>query len=251
MSRRQAQPGVMPAAMSESDFERAIAAPGVVPVAIRTRRAGLRRSIRKTAVAVVGAVALTAAATPTANAQTGVAGATASPCSTQQGTAIGATGNVPVQICSGGGLTFVAPVIGQIASVIGPTIMSDGLRTHVFAGLSTGDGHCPSPSVSPMVRQEGRGAPKRPRPPARRLPRAGDSAPPKRSSPAGATPRSRSTSGGPARAAFVQQRSYYQPCPANPSTASRGTNTPVHPTHRAPPHDARDARSSSRTHIKE
>ena len=121
----------MPAAMSESDFERAIAAPGVVPVAIRTRGAGFRRSIRKTAVAVVGAVALTAAATPTANAQwlgpTGAAGSIASPCSTLQGTAIGATGNVPVEICSGGGLVSVAPVTGQIASVIGPTINSPGL----------------------------------------------------------------------------------------------------------------------------
>ena len=120
----------MPAAMSESDFERAIAAPGVVPVAIRTRRAGLRRSIRKTAVAVVGAVALTAAATPTANAQwpgpTGAAGSIASPCSTQQGTAIGLTGNAPVEICSGG-LVSVAPVIGQIASVFGPTINSPGV----------------------------------------------------------------------------------------------------------------------------
>ena len=131
MSRHQAQPGVMPAAMSESDFERAIAAPGVVPVAIRTRRPGLRRSIRKTAVAVLGAVALTAAATPTANAQwpgaTGAAGSIASPCSTQQGTAIGATGNAPVEICSGGGLTFVAPVTGQIARVIGPAINSPGV----------------------------------------------------------------------------------------------------------------------------
>ena len=131
MSRHQAQPGVMPAAMSESDFERAIAAPGVVPVAIRTRRAGLRRSIRKTAVAVVGAVALTAAATPTANAQspgpTGAAGATTSPCSTQQGNAIGATGNVPVEICSGGGPVSVAPVTGQIATVTGPTINSPGV----------------------------------------------------------------------------------------------------------------------------
>ena len=128
MSRHQAQPGVMPAAMSESDFERAIAAPGVVPVAIRTRRAGLRRSIRKTAVAVLGAVALTAAATPTANAQwpgpTGAAGSTASPCSTQQGTAIGATGNAPVEICSGGGPVSVAPVTGQIATVTGPMVNS-------------------------------------------------------------------------------------------------------------------------------
>jgi hypothetical protein len=29
-----------------------------------------------------------------------------------------------VEICSGGGLTFVAPVTGQIARVIGPTIIS-------------------------------------------------------------------------------------------------------------------------------
>ena len=133
MSRHQAQPGVMPAAMSDkSDFERAIAAPGVVPVAIRTRRAGLRRSIRKTAVAVVGAVALTAAATPTANAQwpgpTGAAGSIDSPCSTEQGAAIGLTGNVPVEICSGGGPVSVAPVTGQIASVTGPAINSPGVE---------------------------------------------------------------------------------------------------------------------------
>jgi hypothetical protein len=49
----------------------------------------------------------------------------------------GATGGTATAVCAGTGLTYIAPQIGQIATVIGPTIISPavgGNSTVVSAG---------------------------------------------------------------------------------------------------------------------
>jgi hypothetical protein len=48
----------------------------------------------------------------------------ASPCARPSGAeGQGSTGEVHNQVCQAGGLSFVGPAIGQIATVIGPTII--------------------------------------------------------------------------------------------------------------------------------
>ena len=90
------------------------------------------KSIRKTAVGTLGAVALTAPAAPSANAQVpigpvapGGAAAAGSPCSLPAGTIVGGPPGSPLQqVCAGvGNLAFIGPTIGQIATVVGPTII--------------------------------------------------------------------------------------------------------------------------------
>jgi hypothetical protein len=101
-------------------------------------------SIRKLLAAALCICAALAAAAPGANAQVpfpfpaggnvgpiGNNPATAlGPCSSPSGAeGQGGAGHVENQTCVGAGLSFTGPAIGQIATVIGPTIISPG-----FAG---------------------------------------------------------------------------------------------------------------------
>ena len=100
------------------------------------------RSIRKTAVATLGALALTASAVPAANAQVpiglgapGGAATNGSPCSLPAGSiGVGPTGSPLEQVCAGfGNLAFVGPTIGQIATVVGPTIIGPAVGVQAVA----------------------------------------------------------------------------------------------------------------------
>jgi hypothetical protein len=63
------------------------------------------------------------------------------PCASVSTERQGPTGENPTQICQGGGLVFVAPAIGQIASVIGPTIIGPAfVGTSVVSAGSAGLG---------------------------------------------------------------------------------------------------------------
>ena len=85
--------------------------------------------IRKRATAVLGAIALIAAAEPAAHAQVlptaGISVGTASPCApTVTGQIGGSPGTPVISVClAPGALSFVGPSIGQIAPAIGPTII--------------------------------------------------------------------------------------------------------------------------------
>ena len=58
----------------------------------------------------------------------GGAASIAGPCGTSVGQVDqGGTAGTITSVCAGTGLTFVAPQIGQIASVIGPTIISPAI----------------------------------------------------------------------------------------------------------------------------
>jgi hypothetical protein len=103
------------------------------------------KPIRKTAVAAVSACALTALAAPVANAQVppvlgapGGAASTGSPCSLPAGSiGVGPTGAPLEQVCAGvGNLAFIGPTIGQVSSVVGPTVI--GPAVGVQAVASTG-----------------------------------------------------------------------------------------------------------------
>lgn len=50
----------------------------------------------------------------------------------------GGTGGTNTYMCLGAGLTFVGPQIGQIASVIGPTIISPGFTGNVVVSAGNG-----------------------------------------------------------------------------------------------------------------
>jgi hypothetical protein len=63
-----------------------------------------------------GAISLPVAGSPVA----------AGPCATTTQDGQGRTGGTATQVCSGGGLTFIGPSVGQIATVIGPTILGPG-----------------------------------------------------------------------------------------------------------------------------
>jgi hypothetical protein len=93
------------------------------------------RSIRKAFLPVLLAVlALSSVAAPAADALIvptpgsgttgGASGPVASPCGSAFGAAGAINAGAPVTLCSGLGLTFVGPPIGEIASVIGPTIIT-------------------------------------------------------------------------------------------------------------------------------
>jgi hypothetical protein len=63
------------------------------------------------------------------------------PCASVSTERQGPTGENPTQICQGGGLVFVAPAVGQIASVIGPTIIGPAvIGTSVVSAGSSGLG---------------------------------------------------------------------------------------------------------------
>jgi hypothetical protein len=49
-----------------------------------------------------------------------------------------ATGEVTSQVCQGAGLSFIAPATGQIATVIGPTIISPGFVGNVIVSAGAG-----------------------------------------------------------------------------------------------------------------
>jgi hypothetical protein len=89
--------------------------------------------IRKRAMAVLGAIALTGAAAPTAHAQVlptaglgaglpAASGVGASPCATTVTGLIGGSPGTPlISVCQApGALSFIGPTIGQIATTIGP-----------------------------------------------------------------------------------------------------------------------------------
>jgi hypothetical protein len=63
------------------------------------------------------------------------------PCASISTERQGPTGENPTQICVGSGLVFVAPAVGQIASVIGPTIIGPAvIGTLVNSAGSAGVG---------------------------------------------------------------------------------------------------------------
>jgi hypothetical protein len=49
----------------------------------------------------------------------------------------GAAGGTATQVCTGAGLTLVAPQVGQVASVVGPTVIGPAI---VISITSAGDG---------------------------------------------------------------------------------------------------------------
>ena len=48
------------------------------------------------------------------------------------GSPIQSTGGTENQICQGGGLVFVAPAVGQVATVVGPTIIGPSQNGTIF-----------------------------------------------------------------------------------------------------------------------
>ena len=54
------------------------------------------------------------------------------PCSTGAGAVAGAVAGNEFHVCIGAGLSFVGPAVGQIATVIGPTIISPGFTGRVI-----------------------------------------------------------------------------------------------------------------------
>jgi hypothetical protein len=64
----------------------------------------------------------------------------AGPCGSATGqVAQGSFGITSAQLCNPGGLTFIGPAIGQIASVIGPTIISPSAADNMIV-VSAGNG---------------------------------------------------------------------------------------------------------------
>jgi hypothetical protein len=65
----------------------------------------------------------------------------AGPCSTvSPHSGQGATAGTAVQVCQGSGLSFVAPAIGQIATVIGPTIIGPAVVGTLIVSAGNGSG---------------------------------------------------------------------------------------------------------------
>ena len=68
-----------------------------------------------------------------------MASGAAGPCGTANGNIDqGPAGQQVTQVCQGSGLTFVGPSIGQVATVIGPTIISPAFNGAV--NVSAGNG---------------------------------------------------------------------------------------------------------------
>lgn len=68
-------------------------------------------------------------ATPglSAAAVAGTVSSLAGPCATATGQhGQGATAGTVAQVCTGSGLTFIAPAVGQISSIVGPSIITPG-----------------------------------------------------------------------------------------------------------------------------
>jgi hypothetical protein len=63
-------------------------------------------------------------------ADNGIAGAFG-PCSRPSAEGQGGTGAADHQVCQGAGLSFIGPAIGQIATVIGPTIIGPAANLNV------------------------------------------------------------------------------------------------------------------------
>jgi hypothetical protein len=64
---------------------------------------------------------------------------TAGPCGAATGPhGQGAVGGTSNQVCMGAGLSFIGPSIGQIATVIGPTIISPGFVGNVIVSAGNG-----------------------------------------------------------------------------------------------------------------
>jgi hypothetical protein len=79
-------------------------------------------------VAALAATAALAVGAPAAGAE--VVG----PCGTSTIDGQGRTGGTATQMCAGAGPSFTGPSIGQIATVVGPTIVSPGGISIVSAG---------------------------------------------------------------------------------------------------------------------
>jgi hypothetical protein len=78
---------------------------------------------------------------PSGGSAAGVAPVGTGPCASISTERQGPTGENPVQICVGSGLVFVAPAVGQIASVVGPTIIGPAvIGTLVNSAGSAGVG---------------------------------------------------------------------------------------------------------------
>lgn len=106
----------------------------------------LRRSLAAALAATVAlAAGAPAAGTSTAQANNfsvfppGVGNTALAPCGRASGfDGQASTGEVTTQVCQGAGLSFIAPATGQIATVIGPTIISPGFVGNV--NVSAGPG---------------------------------------------------------------------------------------------------------------
>jgi hypothetical protein len=99
------------------------------------RRAFLA-ALAVTAALGIGAPAAGASTLPVFTIPTGP-GQAVGPCGhATNGVGVGNVGQTEAQVCLGSGLAFVAPAIGQIASVIGPTIIGPAVvgTTIVSAG---------------------------------------------------------------------------------------------------------------------
>lgn len=99
-------------------------------------------TLASTALAGGAASAASAATVPSPGMDTNTSGAgpvRSGDCGSSSGAEDqGGTGGTNTYMCLGAGLTFVGPQIGQIASVIGPTIISPGFTGNVVVSAGNG-----------------------------------------------------------------------------------------------------------------
>jgi hypothetical protein len=88
------------------------------------------------AVLVVGAPAA-GATTSTPTGGLALPGNAPGPCASISNEAQGSTGGTAASVCQGSGLSFVGPAVGQVATIMGPTIISPGFVGTVI--LSAGN----------------------------------------------------------------------------------------------------------------
>jgi hypothetical protein len=61
-------------------------------------------------------------------------------CSSRSAEQQGATAGTETKVCQGGGLVFVGPAVGQVATVIGPTVIGPAQVSAVVSAGNVGAG---------------------------------------------------------------------------------------------------------------
>ncbi|HEV7752804.1 MAG TPA: hypothetical protein VGO71_14770 [Baekduia sp.] len=104
--------------------------------------------LRRTSVAAAAAIAALAVGAPVAGAFTwptsvglpavpAAAGQAVGPCGTISDEGQGRASGNEASVCQGSGLAFIGPSVGQLATIVGPTIISPGFVGTVI--LTTGN----------------------------------------------------------------------------------------------------------------